>query len=54
MAALSAARSHPQLRAFAQRLIEAGKPKRLVFTAVARKLLVIANSICKAPAPRLT
>ena len=54
MAALSAARAHPELRAFAQRLIAAGKPKRLVFTAVARKLLVIANSVCKAPAPRLT
>ena len=50
MAALSAARAHPQLKAFAQRLIAAGKPKRLVFTTVARKLLVIANAVCKAPA----
>jgi transposase len=54
MAALSAARAHPQLSDFAQRLIQAGKPKRLVFTAVARKLLVIANAICKAPNPQLT
>lgn len=54
MAALSAARAHPGLKAFAQRLIDAGKPKRLVFTAVARKLLVIANAVCKAPAPQLT
>lgn len=54
MAALSAARAHPQLKAFAERLIEAGKPKRLVFTAVARKLLVIANAVCKAPALQLT
>lgn len=54
MAALSAARAHPHLKLFAQRLIGAGKPKRLVFTAVARKLLVIANATCKAPAPRLT
>jgi transposase len=54
MAALSAARAHPDLKAFAERLIKAGKPKRLVFTAVARKLLVIANSVCKAPSPRLT
>ncbi len=54
MAALSAARAHPQLKTFAERLLQAGKPKRLVFTAVARKLLVIANSVCKAPAPRLT
>lgn len=54
MAALSAARSHPQLSTFAQRLLQAGKPKRLVFTAVARKLVVIANSACKVEAPRLT
>lgn len=54
MAALSAARAHPALKAFAERLIQAGKPKRLVFTAVARKLLVIANAVCKAPAQQLT
>ena len=54
MAALSAARAHPQLKAFAQRLIEAGKPKRLVFTAVARKLLVIANATCRSNQPQLT
>lgn len=54
MAALSAARAHPRLSAFAKRLIQAGKPKRLVYTAVARKLLVIANATCKAPAPQLT
>ncbi len=54
MAALSAARTHPHLKLFAQRLIDAGKPKRVVFTAVARKLLVIANTTCKDPAPQLT
>ena len=54
MAALSAARAHPDLKAFAERLIQAGKPKRLVFAAVARKLLVIANAVCKAPATQLT
>ena len=54
MAALSAARAHPGLKAFAERLIQAGKPKRLVFTAVARKLLVIANSVCKPSVPQLT
>ena len=54
MAALAAARAHPQLSTFAQRLVSAGKPKRLVLTAVARKLLVIANAICKAPTPQLT
>ncbi|HEY1880212.1 MAG TPA: IS110 family transposase [Caulobacteraceae bacterium] len=54
MAALSAARAHPQLKTFAQRLIDAGKPKRLVFTAVARKLLVIANAVSKPAALQLT
>lgn len=48
MAALAAARAHPQLKTFAERLLQAGKPKRLVLTAVARKLVVIANSVCAA------
>jgi transposase len=43
MAALSAVRANPTLKAFAQRLIDTGKPKRLVLTAVARKLVVCAN-----------
>jgi transposase len=47
MAALSAARSHPALRAFYQRLIAAGKPKRLALAAVARKLVVIANAVLR-------
>lgn len=44
MAALSAARAHPQLSVFYQRLTQAGKPKRLALAAVARKLVVIANA----------
>lgn len=44
MAALSAARRHPQLAGVYSRLLNAGKPKRLALTAVARKLLVIANA----------
>jgi transposase len=44
MAALSAVRANPTLKAFAQRLTDAGKPKRLILTAVARKLVVNANS----------
>jgi len=44
MAALSAARSHPNLSTLYQRLIHAGKPKRLALTAVSRKLVVIANA----------
>jgi len=44
MAALSAARRHPTLSTFHDRLIAAGKPKRLALAAVARKLAVIANA----------
>lgn len=47
MAALSAARSHPQLSLFYKRLINAGKPKRLALAALARKLVVIANATIK-------
>ena len=47
MAALSAARFNPDLKAFYQRLLAAGKPKRLALTAVARKLVVLANSLLK-------
>lgn len=47
MAALAAARSNPDLQAFAQRLIAAGKPKRLVLNAIARKLVVLANAILR-------
>lgn len=53
MAALAAARANPALRAFAERLTQAGKPKRLILTAIARKLVVIANSVCTAQ-PQLT
>jgi transposase len=47
MAALSAARFNANLNAFYKRLIAAGKPKRLALTAVARKLVVLANSLLK-------
>lgn len=47
MAALTAARTNPQLKAFASRLLSAGKPKRLILTAVARKLVIIANAILR-------
>lgn len=39
-----AGRYDPTLRAFRQRLLDAGKPKMVVRTAVARKLLVIMNA----------
>lgn len=44
MMALSAARSCPRLKPFYNQLLAAGKPKRLALTAVARKLIVIANA----------
>lgn len=47
MAALSAARSHPQLSAVYQRLIKLGKPKRLALAAIARKLVVLANALIR-------
>jgi transposase len=47
MAALSAARSHPDLKSFYERLIQNGKPKRLALAAVARKLVTFANATLK-------
>jgi transposase len=47
MAALTARRSNPIIRAFAQRLEAAGKPFKVVLTACMRKLLVILNSMLK-------
>jgi transposase len=45
MAALVATRHNPVLRTFYQRLVAAGKAKKLALTAVMRKLLVILNAI---------
>ena len=47
IAALVAGRFNPQLKAFRQRLIDAGKPKKLAVIAVARKLLTILNAIIR-------
>lgn len=47
MAAVAAARCHPRFKAFYQRLRAAGKPAKLAFIAVARKLLLIANAILR-------
>ncbi len=46
-AALVAAHHNPSLRAFAERLRKAGKPHKVIITAVARKLVTIANALCK-------
>ncbi len=47
MAALTASRLHPGLRAFYQRLLAAGKPPKVALTACLRKLLVLCNALCK-------
>lgn len=46
-AALVASHHNPALRTFAERLRDAGKPHKLIITAVARKLITIANALCK-------
>ena len=45
MAALSAARYNPALKLFYQRLRDSGKPAKSALIAVARKLLILANTI---------
>lgn len=47
MAALTAMRSNPAIRQFAQRLKDNGKPFKVVITACMRKLLVILNTLVK-------
>lgn len=49
MAALVAARSNHQLKAFYQRLRLAGKPAKVALTAVMRKLVVLMNHLLKSP-----
>lgn len=47
MAALSASQHNPVIRAFYERLLEAGKPKKVALTACMRKLLVVLNAMLK-------
>lgn len=47
MAALSAARFNPDLKAFHDRLLATGKPAKVVLTAVMRKLIVLVNILIK-------
>jgi transposase len=47
MAALVGARHNPILRAFYQRLLAAGKPKKLALTACMHKLLLILNALLR-------
>jgi transposase len=51
MAAMVATRHNPVLKAFYQRLLQAGKPKMLALLAVARRLLVILNAILRDKRP---
>lgn len=51
MAAQSARRPNPVLRAFADRLAAAGKRPKVVLVAVARKLIVIANALLRTGKP---
>ena len=51
MAAVTAARYNPPLKAFRDRLVQAGKPKMVALIAVARKLLTILNAIIRDQKP---
>jgi transposase len=51
MAALTASRFNPSLKAFADRLKAAGKRPKVVLTAVARELVVLANAILRSRKP---
>lgn len=46
-AALVAAHHNPDLKSFADRLRKAGKPHKVIITAVTRKLVTISNALCK-------
>ena len=54
ISALVASRHNPVIRAFYQRLLAAGKPKKLALTACMRKLLVILNAMLKHRSPWCT
>jgi transposase len=47
MAALSASRCNPQIRPYYERLIAAGKPKKVALVACMRKLLLIINAVVR-------
>jgi transposase len=51
MATLTALRSNPVIRTFYQRLLNAGKPKKVAITACMRKLLTILNAMVRDKAP---
>lgn len=51
MAALIASRFNARMKTVYQRLLDAGKPKKLALIAVARKLLIILNAIIRDKKP---
>lgn len=51
MAALVTVRHNPALRAFYQRLVAAGKAKKLALTAAMRKLVVLLNAMLRDGTP---
>ncbi len=51
MGALIASRFNPAIKEFYQRLVEAGKPKKVALVACMRKLLVILNAMMRERAP---
>ena len=51
MGAMDASGHNPVLRAFFERLVAAGKPKKVAFIAVARKLLTILNAMLRNKTP---
>lgn len=52
MATVSAIRCNSDIKAFANRLKEAGKPAKVVIIAYMRKLLAIMNAVLKNDVPR--
>lgn len=51
MATLVATRRNPVIRACYQRLVQAGKPKRIALVACMHKLLIILNAMARDSAP---
>jgi transposase len=51
MGAMVAARHNPDLKAFRDRLVAAGKPKLVALVATARKLLTLLNAILRDQQP---
>jgi len=47
MPAVVAARHNPDMKQLYDRLINAGKPAKLAFTAIIRKLILLANTLIK-------